>query len=177
MAKRNPNRARRRNQQRAAAKGKTPAPKVASQPMRRLGLTWLHQKKRITLEQRLAGQTYGRDYRIDAISGMEPIKSNMDIAAGAGLGGSVSTGGIGPRAETDSAARSRLAEARAALAHQPDMVLACDLICGRELTPREINPDQRIADRMEQSLKIALDILARHYREAAALTKKLKEGQ
>lgn len=174
--KRNPARAQRRNAERAAAKGVTPAPKVSeARPMRRLGLTWLWQKKRITLQQRTAGQTYGVDYRLDAVSGMEPIGSHLAQAA-ASVGGSAGTRLHMPKAEFHAEARDRLNAARAALSFQTDLVLACDMICGREMTPREINPDQRQADRLEQSLRIALDILVRHYSEHRGLTKLQKRA-
>lgn len=54
----------------------------------------------------------------------------------------------------------RLGELRARLLRQPDLVAACDLICGEEKTPREAAGGDRDAGRIEAVLKVALDILA-----------------
>lgn len=56
-------------------------------------------------------------------------------------------------------AQGELAARRAALFGQGDLVTACDLICGQELTPREAAGGDRDAGRMEAVLKVALDPL------------------
>jgi glutathione S-transferase len=47
------------------------------------------------------------------------------------------------------------------LADHPNLVGACDRICGQELTPREAAGGDREAGRLEAVLAIALDLLLR----------------
>jgi hypothetical protein len=56
-------------------------------------------------------------------------------------------------------AETELAEMRARLFRQSDLVSVCDLVCGRELTPREAGGGEREAQRIEAVLKVALDLL------------------
>jgi hypothetical protein len=53
-----------------------------------------------------------------------------------------------------------LASFRQRLAGQLDLVRACDLVCGEELTPREASENERDAGRLEAVLLVALDLLA-----------------
>jgi hypothetical protein len=57
-------------------------------------------------------------------------------------------------------ARRRLADFRRRLCGHPDLVAACDVICGEEKTPREAAGGDRDAGRLEAVLKVALDLLA-----------------
>ena len=57
-------------------------------------------------------------------------------------------------------ARAKLAFYRRRLGGQTDLVTACDLICGRELTPREAGKSEREVVRLEAMLLVALDLLA-----------------
>jgi hypothetical protein len=64
------------------------------------------------------------------------------------------------RAEGTAQASARLDALRRRLAGQRDLVRACDLICGEELTPREACANDREAGRLEAVLQVALDLLA-----------------
>jgi hypothetical protein len=57
-------------------------------------------------------------------------------------------------------ARRVLANLRARLSHQPDLVAVCDAVCGEEKTPREAAAGERDAARVEALLKVALDLMA-----------------
>jgi hypothetical protein len=57
-------------------------------------------------------------------------------------------------------ARAVLGGLRRRLSHHPDLVSACDLICGEEKTPREATGAERDAARLEAVLKVALDLIA-----------------
>jgi hypothetical protein len=148
------------SQARGAAIEKTPAkPGERSTPyQRRSGLEWLASKGRITERQRLAGERYGACYRR---AGAQPaIGSTLNLTPGASLPGGPSLGLLLKMAEGRRQAEAELAASRAALFGQGDLVTACDLICGQELTPREAAGGERDAARMEAVLKVGLDLLA-----------------
>jgi len=165
--------AQRKRHKRAANKLKPAEPRKAATtaqvsaenivPIRnKTGLDWLAQKGRITARQKSAGRKYGEDYRICQVAGMEPLRSCLNDQPGSG------TGGIGlSMASYELEAKERFALAQGALSYHPDMVGACDLICGRDFTPWEViahfGGGQRDAERITNTLKIALDLLAKHY--------------
>ena len=141
-----------------------PAGPARRQPYRRQsGLDWLAAKGRIAPRAKAAGERYGQAYR-----------RAMRVAA---IPSSLNPATLGPspnrwsRAETPLAqtlahaeattqARARLAALRQRLWRQPDLVAACDAICGEEKTPREATGGEREAGRLEAVLKVALDVLA-----------------
>lgn len=138
----------------------------AAVPPVRGGLDWLLAKKKITPLQAFAGRRYGRDYRICATAGLEPLRSCLSDNIGGG-------GVVGfPLARDDIDARTALLDAREALAFQSDLVAVCDLICGRELTPWDVvrlnGGTQRDAEEIVTTVRIALDILGAHYRNRVA---------
>ena len=148
------------SQARGAAIERAPAkPGERSTPyQRRSGLEWLAAKGRITERQRLAGERYGACYRR---AGAQPaIGSTLNLTPGASLPGGPSLGLLLKMAEGRRQAEAELAARRAALFGQGDLVTACDLICGQELTPREAAGGERDAARMEAVLKVGLDLLA-----------------
>jgi hypothetical protein len=122
------------------------------------GLEWLARKGRISAEAATAGARYGQAYRR---AKTEPsLPSTLNAQPGA-------TGIEGPtvaqlleHAEGTASARLRLALLRRRLLSQPDLVAACDQICGEERTPREAGGGEREGVRLEAVLKVALDILA-----------------
>lgn len=130
------------------------------------GLSWLLNKGKINPEQHKAGQRYGRDYRIVDISGMAAVKSCLGTAGMPHGGQNEFLGSFIAEAETE--ALRGLQAAREALHHETDMLRACDLICGRDMIHTEViaryGGNQRDAEALVQSLRIALNILARHYR-------------
>ena len=63
-------------------------------------------------------------------------------------------------AEGSAQAAARLAAMRARLWDQADLVSACDLVCGQELTPREAVSSEREVGRIEALVAVALDVLA-----------------
>ena len=136
-------------------------PKIAAAPVRKTGLEWLFSKKRITANQLKAGTTYGKDFRLVAISGLEPIKSCIASDA---TGGSSGSRILASKAEHNIEAHRRLDAARAAIGFHTGMTTAIDAVCGKQLTPREVHPNQREAEKFEQTLRIALDLLHTHYR-------------
>lgn len=125
---------------------------------RQAGLDWLAGKGRIGAAAKAAGERYGAAYRRAKAEGS--IASTLAVRPGG-------TGARSPDLETVLAhgegtaqAKQRLAQLRARLSRQPDLVAACDLICGEEKTPREAAGGERDAVRLEAVLKVALDILA-----------------
>jgi len=124
---------------------------------RQAGLDWLAGKGRISEPQKAAGLRYGEAFRI-----AEPLLSiGSTLEVQPGLGG----GGLPLKALIDLAGRRQQAQAKLAmyrrrLGDQPDLVAACDLVCGRELTPREAGGGERDGIRVEAVLRVALDLLA-----------------
>lgn len=135
-----------------------PSTRKRLQPYRRQsGLEWLASKGRIGTEAKAAGERYGWAYR----------RVKLEKSIPSTLSGRVRGAFVAPdleevlaRGEGTELARRKLAEFRARLLRQRDLVSACDLICGEEKTPREIAGDDREATRLEAVLKVALDILA-----------------
>lgn len=135
-----------------------PPTKGRRQPYRRqTGLDWLAAKGRIGAEAQAAGERYGQAWRRVAMA--PAIPSSLAVTSGGG-GGGAPLDQVLAHGEATERARVRLAMFRARLAHQPDLVAACDLVCGRELTPREAVDAERDAARIEAVLKVALDLLA-----------------
>lgn len=152
-----------RGEENAAKRGTQPKPATQPQPDK-FGLDWMLQRKKLTREQAAHGRRYGEDYRAAQTDGVVPLKSCLSGDVGGG-------GGIGlPPAATATEARHSLASAQAALSHQSDLIAACDLICGRELTPWDVTRmnggTQREAEQLVTTLRIALDLLGEHYRRA-----------
>jgi len=126
---------------------------------RQTGLDWLAGRGRISATARAAGERYGQAWRR---ARMDPsIPSSLDVQpGGGGAGRAASLSRILAHAEGTAAAQHRLADLRARLSHQCDLVAACDAICGEEKTPREASGGDRDAGRLEAVLKVALDLLA-----------------
>lgn len=124
---------------------------------RQAGLDWLAAKGRISEAQKAAGLRYGEAFRV--AEPMVPIGSTLEVQPG--MGGA----GLPLKALIDLAGRRQQAQAKLAmyrrrLGDQPDLVQACDLVCGRELTPREAGGGERDGIRVEAVLRVALDLLA-----------------
>jgi hypothetical protein len=136
-------------------------PPSPGRPYRRqTGLDWLARKGRISAAQKSAGERYGALYRRTAREGA--IRSTLDVRPGGG-----GPAGPGAReevllmaAEGSAQAAARLAVMRARLWDQADLVSACDLVCGQELTPREAVASEREVGRIEALVAVALDVLA-----------------
>jgi hypothetical protein len=132
--------------------------RAGAQPYRRqTGLEWLAAKGRISAAARAAGERYGLVYRRVKLD--RAIPSTLDVRVRAAF--------VPPDLERVMAhgegteiARRKLAEYRRRLLRQPDLVAACDLVCGEEKTPREAAAGDRDVTRLEAVLKVALDILA-----------------
>ena len=125
---------------------------------RQAGLAWLAGKGRITERQRAAGEAYGEAYRRS--SAEQSIGSTLEVQPGGGLSGGPPLSVVLRMAHGRRHAQARLAAMRQRLFGQSDLVTVCDLICGREKTPREAGGGDREALRLEAVLKVALDILA-----------------
>lgn len=145
---------------RGAAFAKDGAVRAAREtPYQRLtGLEWLLRKARIGPDQAAAGQRYGEAFRR---AGAAPsLPSTLEIPLGGGAGNGPSLTMILKQGAGRAQAEALLARYRRQLLGQADLIAACDLVCGRELTPREAAGGERDAARMEAVLKVALDILA-----------------
>lgn len=125
---------------------------------RQTGLEWLAGRGRISNAARAAGERYGQAWRRARLD--PSIPSSLEAMPGASSRGSRPVAQILAHADGTAMARQRLSALRARLSHQPDLVSACDLICGAEQTPREATGGDREAGRMEAVLKVALDLLA-----------------
>lgn len=127
-------------------------------PYRRLvGLAWLARKGRLTAAQVRAGEDYGACFRrAEASAG---IGSSLAVQPGGGQGTPIAM--VVRQAEGRAQASARLALLRGRLGGQPDLIAACDQVCGRELTPREAAGGEREAGRLEAVLCVALDLLNR----------------
>lgn len=135
-------------------------PGMREAPYRRQpGLDWLARKGRLSAEQKAAGERYGACYRRARSEGA--IRSSLDLKPRTSAPGGAALSDILARAEGSAQAAARLVGYRRQLLRQPDLVAACDLVCGQELTPREAAGGEREAGRLEAVLGVALDILAR----------------
>ena len=144
---------------RGAAFSKEPAAKGGRETpyQRRSGLDWLHQKGRISEGQKAAGERYGACFR--RAEAEAPIGSSLEIQPGGGARGEPALQVVLNQAARRAHAKEQLETLRSRLMAQPDLVGACDLICGRELTPREAGGGEREGLRLEAVLKVALDLL------------------
>jgi hypothetical protein len=145
---------------RGAAFEKPPARKGEREtPYRRqTGLQWLLRKGRITPRQAAAGERYGAAWRQ---AGATPsIGSTLEVQPGLSDGGGASLAQVLRQGAARRQAETRLEACRLVLLGQVDLIAACDLCCGQELTPREAAGADRDAARLEAVLKVALDILA-----------------
>lgn len=137
------------------------SPRVQHQGRRMTGIAWLLEKKRISPRQAAAGERFGALYRAANMEGGEPLRSCLDISPGGG-------GGLGlpptsTAAEWIAAARAELVLAYAAIGWHDGLVASCELICGHGQRPREISTVQRETEEIENGLRIALDLLAKHF--------------
>lgn len=121
------------------------------------GLEWLAKKGRLSARQAQAGEAYGLLYR-RAEQGPR-IGSTLEVQPGFGDPGGPPLALILKQGAGRREAEQRLAALRRRLMDQVDLISACDLVCGRELTPREAAGGDRDAARLEAVLKVALDIL------------------
>lgn len=145
---------------RGAAFVKDAGPRAAREtPYRRqTGLAWLARKGRLTPQQVAAGQRYGEVFRR---SGAAPsMGSTLEVQPGGNASTGPALGLILKMAEGRQRAEAMLGHYRRQLLGQADLIAACDLCCGKELTPREAAGGERDAARLEAVLKVALDILA-----------------
>lgn len=134
-----------------------PRPGARGAYRRQAGLDWLARKGRLTAPQKAAGERYGACWRRAAQA--PSIGSTLDVQPGmAGEGPSLAA--LLAKADGRRWAQARLSLYRSQLSSQPDLIAACDRICGEELTPREAAGGEREAGRLEAVLRVALDILA-----------------
>ena len=136
-----------------------PAAGARETPYRRqTGLAWLLRKGRISARQAAAGEAYGAAYR--RARAAPSIGSTLEVQPGGNLQGGPSVAQIVRMARGREEAEVTLARCRARLLNQADLITACDLCCGDEMTPREAAGTDRDAARLEAVLSVALDILA-----------------
>lgn len=155
--------------QRAANAGVGADTKKTRAPAQRslTGLQWLAAKNRLNKTQKVAGEAYGVKYRADLMGGADPLRSCLDISPRGGGSGIPITPGETLAWIAES--RTHLAAARAELGYHSGMVAVCDLICGQQLTPREITADQREAAEIETTLRLSLDRLYSTFKDLWAL--------
>lgn len=127
-------------------------------PHKRLnGLDWLASKGKISDEARAAGERYGWVYRRVKLE--KAIPSTLDVRV-RGQFMPPSLEEVLAHGEGTETARRRLADFRRRLSGHPDLIGACDVICGEEKTPREAAGGDRDAGKLEAVLKVALELLA-----------------
>jgi hypothetical protein len=124
---------------------------------RQPGLEWLARKGRISEAQKAAGERY-RDAYLVAQPTLA-IGSTLEVQPGMASGGPALKALVA-RADYRRAAERKLALYRGQLCGHPALVGACDLVCGRELTPREATGGEREGLKLEAVLLVALDLLA-----------------
>ncbi|WP_374471089.1 hypothetical protein [Phenylobacterium sp.] len=148
------------SRRRGAAIVKAPAARGAREkPYRRqTGLEWLARKGRLTERQVQAGLRYGEAFR-RAEAGPK-IVSTLEVQPGGSAQGGPPLSVLVAMARGRRHAADTLAGYRRRLMDQADLVGACDLCCGQEMTPREAAGGERDGARLEAVLKVALDILA-----------------
>lgn len=133
-----------------------PKPKTAGRaaPVRRLtGLQWLNRRGALNPRQLEAGEKYGAVYR----------EANREVSLRSILDREVRgepTGDMLRLAERANQARAVLNRYRTWVGYG-QLITACDLICGEELTPRQAGGNGAKADTLEALLIVALDLLAR----------------
>jgi hypothetical protein len=131
------------------------------------GLEWLRDKRRLDPHQFRAGRAYGMLYRTAILPNGVRLRSCLDDTPRSGIiGVPTTTPSQLAAAEWLADSRVRLEAARRSLGSHPGMILACDLICGQSLTPRDVNPVQREAEKLETTLRIALDLAHAHFAAA-----------
>jgi len=124
---------------------------------RQPGLEWLARKGRITADQKAAGERYREAYLV--AQPVVAIGSTLEVQPGMAAGGPALKALVA-RAGFRAAAERKLAMYRGQLFGHPALVAACDLVCGRELTPREAAGGERDGLKLEAVLLVALDLLA-----------------
>lgn len=140
--------------------------KTGSYVRRQTGLQSLGSKGKINRRQAARGEAYGRLYRVSTISNGVAIPSALgDLDRVRGTGGALM---LNDYSAIIVEARELLAAARGALGFHTGLILACDLVCGRGLTPQEITEVRREAEEIETSLRIALDLLDDHFGDVAS---------
>jgi hypothetical protein len=124
---------------------------------RQAGLEWLASKGRLTPAMRVAGERYGAVYRRARMEGSMPSTLGLEPRSSAPGGAPLSS--VLEHAEGTAQAKGKLLHYRRQLCGQANLIGACDLICGQELTPREAAANDRDAGKLEAVLLVALDIL------------------
>lgn len=113
---------------------------------------------RLSARALAAGEAYGSAFR--RVRFDPSIPSTLDVKPGSSAPGGPSIAEVLAHGEGTANAKARLTLHRRRLMGQPDLIAACDLICGEEKTPREAAGGDRDAARLEAVLKVALDLLA-----------------
>lgn len=143
----------------AAFEAPAPAQGERQRPYRRqAGLDWLARKGRLTKSQKAAGERYRDAYRFAQPT--VSLGSTLEVQPGRGSAGGPALNAVLARAAGRHAAAVKLALYRGQLSHNPTLIQACDLVCGRELTPREAAENERDGLKLEAVLMVALDLLA-----------------
>lgn len=142
-----------------------PAAKV-TYVRRQSGIDQLAGRGKLDQRQRHSLERYGRLFRIAGIEDGAALRSCLgDIEGSRGAAG----GGI-PSMENYTAliaqVREDLASARAAMNFQIGLIIACDEVCGRQKTPQEITDVRSEQLEIEVSLRLAGDLLARHFQQS-----------
>ena len=119
------------------------------------GLIYLLGLQRLTRKQVIVGERYGRVFRISDIGDPVSIKSCLADSVG-GLPPDPTVDGL---AAIMAEAKAQLLLAREILGFESGLVGVCDVICGHQLRPREISPEQKVADELVTSLSNALNLL------------------
>ena len=132
---------------------------------RQTGIEQLAGRAKLDQRQRHSLERYGRLYRIALIEDGAALRSCLGDLEGARIPG----GGGLPTMESYAAvlqhAREDLSRARATLDFQVGLIMTCDAVCGRSMTPQEITEVRSEQLELEVSLRLAGDRLAKHFEE------------
>lgn len=130
---------------------------------RQTGIECLAGRGKIDGRQRFSLERYGRLFRIASIEDGAALRSSIAEleSAGGSVGGGLPT--MENYANVLARGRQDLESARAVLSFQSALITACDLICGKGRTPQEITEVRTEQVELETSLRLAGDLLARHF--------------
>ena len=131
---------------------------------RETGLNWLRAKNKISEVQRQTGEQWGALCRERELESAHLLKSCLDVAEGRGGGTRLSPGEVDyVAAEAAFRAKHQLALAQLALMKHEGMIAVLDAICWKQMLPSQITGVEREAEDITTTLRLALDLVAKHW--------------
>lgn len=166
--------------ERSRAKSNAAAPegpklKTKAEDAPKTALQRLKDRQALSAKQERGLRLYGALVRAVGLSGANGLSSCLGALERVDGGGSImgaASAQAMQTAEWIADSNAKLERARQALGYRPDdteldaaraMVIACDLVAGKGVNPREITKDQREQAEIESGLRIAGDLLSKHF--------------